>query len=290
MRITDVEEKLILEAVYLRYGYDFRDYSRTSLRRRLEQFMMRQNVADPIHMIRKLLDDREYFQLFFQSISVHTSELFRDPSFFRAFRERVVPFLKTYPSVNIWLAGVSTGEEFYSLAILLREEGLLERCQIYATDISPAALKSAEQGIYSIETLQSFAKNYTEAGGSRSPSDYYTADYGLARFDASLRNHAVFSAHNLVSDSVFVECQVVLCRNVLIYFNRQLQERVLRLFASSLSNLGFLGLGSKETLRFSRSNKFFLNLDEPQRWYQRSQQRLEPDEIRNLSINHGGTL
>jgi chemotaxis protein methyltransferase CheR len=197
------------------------------------------------------------------------SDLFRDPDHWRAFRERIVPFLATYPSLRIWVAGCSTGEEFYSLAILLREEGLLDRTTFYCTDIDPEALRSAEQGIYPIDRVARFTQNHRLSGGKGSLSTHYTAAYGSVAFDRSLRKRVVFSDHSLSTDSVFAEVHLVSCRNVLIYFERALQDRVVGLFGESLSRLGFLGLGSRETLRLVPSSARFRDVDGASRWYQR---------------------
>ena len=202
-------------------------------------------------------------------LTVQVSEMFRDPSYFRALRETVVPVLRTYPSLKIWVAGCSTGEEVYSLAILLREEGLLERTLIYATDINANALQKAEAGVYAIERVPSFTENHARSGGRGSLSEHYTAAYGRVVFDKSLRRHIVFSDHSLATDSVFAEVHLVSCRNVLIYFDRALQDRALGLFHEALCRKGFLGLGSKESLRFSSHAQTFDELVAPERIYQK---------------------
>ena len=202
-------------------------------------------------------------------LTVQVSELFRDPSFFRAVRELVVPHLKTYPSLKVWVAGCSAGEELYSLVILFREEGLEDRTLFYGTDISPEALKRAEAGVYELDRMSQFTENHRLAGGKSSLSDYYTAAYGSAVLDKSLRRRAVFSDHSLVSDQVFAEVQLVCCRNVLIYFDRELQDRAVGLFKDSLSRRGFLGLGAKESLRFSRHAEAFAEFDRSGRIYQK---------------------
>lgn len=203
-------------------------------------------------------------------LTIQVSEMFRDPAYFRALREQVIPHLKTYPSLKVWIAGCANGEEFYSLAILFREEGLEERTIFYCTDISPAALQKAEAGIYDLDRLAQFSENHKLAGGRASLSDYYTAAYGAAVFDKSLRKRAVFAEHNLASDSVFAEAQLISSRNVLIYFDRDLQDRALSLFGESLVRGGFLGLGSKETLRFSRYSGAFADFDDREKIYRRN--------------------
>ncbi|NUU02297.1 CheR family methyltransferase [Herbaspirillum robiniae] len=247
----DIEMQLLLDAIYLKYHCDFRGYAGSSLKRRLTTAMGRFGCATLSQLQDKVLHDPSVFPALMDYLTVQVSEMFRDPSYFRSLRETVVPLLRTYPSLKIWVAGCSGGEEVYSLAILLREEGLLERSLIYATDINQAALKKAEAGVYELERIAGFTSNHQKSGATTSLSDYYTAAYGAAVFDKSLRKHVVFSDHSLATDSVFAEMHLVSCRNVLIYFNRQLQERALGLFRDSLCRKGFLGLGSKESLRFS---------------------------------------
>ena len=217
----------------------------------------------------KVLNDPEVFPALMEYLTVQVSEMFRDPSYFRSLREKVVPLLRTYPSLKIWVAGCSAGEEVYSLAILLREEGLLERSLIYATDINPTALQKAEAGVYELDRIAGFTSNHQKSGARTSLSDYYTAAYGRAVFDKSLRQYIVFSDHSLATDSVFAEMHLVSCRNVLIYFNRQLQERALGLFRESLCRKGFLGLGSKESLRFSEHAAAFDDVVREDRIFQK---------------------
>jgi chemotaxis protein methyltransferase CheR len=246
--IIDIEIKLLLEGVYQVYGYDFREYSEASLRRRLMSWLSGSGLATLSLAQSHLLRDRALFDTLLQGITVNVSEMFRDPLFFKAIREQVVPHLKTYPFVKIWLAGCSTGEEAYSMAILLREEGLNGRFRIYATDINEEVIRKAGEGIYPLQELQHFTRNYQHAGGTVSFSDYYTAHYGHAILSPSLRDNIVFAAHNLAVDADFGEMNVILCRNVMIYFKQPLKERVLRLFDSSLVPGGFLCLGTKESL------------------------------------------
>ena len=247
----DIELRLLLEAVYQRYQHDFRHYSIASLRRRMRLALERFGCATLSELQGKVLRDPEVFAATLQYFTVQVSELFRDPPYFAALRSRVVPILGTHPFVKIWVAGCSTGEEAWSLAILLEEEGLLSRTLLYATDINPQALATAESGVYSLERMAQFSTSYLQAGGRRSLADYYTAAYGNAIFTRSLRSQMVFSEHSLATDSVFSEVELVSCRNVLIYFDRELQARSFRLFHEALSPRGFLGIGSRETPRFS---------------------------------------
>lgn len=255
--IDPVERHLFLEGVYIKYGYDFRQYAEASLDRRLRSLMDRTQSKSLIEVLKRVLDSKEEFREILPHLTINTTEFFRDPHFFRSLRETVFPVLKTYPRIVVWMAGCSTGEEVLSMAIALKEEGLLNKSTLHATDISPLVLKTAKGGIYELSSMQSFTKNYVAAGGRLSPSEYYTAEYGLARFDPSLLENAVFSEHNLVTDAPFIEAHLILCRNVLIYFNRELQDRAFNLFARSLIFRGFLGIGSKESLQFSNAAPYF---------------------------------
>lgn len=257
----DIETGLLLEAIYAKYQYDFRQYAPTSLRRRLAQAVERLGFATLSALQEQMLRDPAVFQGLLRFLTIHVSEMFRDPAFFLAVRRDVVPLLRTYPSLRLWVAGCSTGEEVYGLAILLREEGLLDRATIYASDISAEALGRAEAGIYDLERMPLFSDNYRAAGGRGSLADYYTAGYGAAVFDKTLRRNVVFTDHSLATDHVFAETQLVTCRNVLIYFNRELQDRALGLFADALCPMGFLGLGSRETIAFSRHADTFTTFD-----------------------------
>jgi chemotaxis protein methyltransferase CheR len=248
--LESLELDLLLEAVHRMYGYDFREYARTSLRRRVRAIMQGEKVATISALQERVLRSPETWERFLLGISVNVSAMFRDPGFFQAFRTRVVPLLRTYPFIRIWQAGCSMGEEAYSLAILLEEEGLYDRARIYATDINEGVLRRAREGIYPAELMQKYTQNYIQAGGSRAFSEYYTARYELAILRPSLARNIVFSQHNLVSDGPFNEFHVVLCRNVMIYFARPLQERTHALFIDSLVRFGILGLGARESLRF----------------------------------------
>ncbi|MDH2134004.1 protein-glutamate O-methyltransferase CheR [Sphingobium yanoikuyae] len=271
----ELELDLLLEAIFRHYHYDFRGYSRGSLHRRLARAQHLHGCDSLSQLQHLLLRDPAVFADLMGFLTIQVSEMFRDPAYFRALREQVVPHLKTYPSLKVWIAGCANGEEFYSLAILFREEGLEDRTIFYCTDISPAALEKAEAGIYAIDRLPQFSENHRLAGGKASLSDYYTAAYGAAVFDKTLRRRAVFAQHNLASDQVFGEVQLVSSRNVLIYFDRELQDRALGLFGESLVRGGFLGLGSKETLRFSRYSDGFADFDEGEKIYRRNLQDLK---------------
>ena len=271
----ELELDLLLEALWRHYHYDFRGYSRGSLHRRLARAQQRHGCESLSQLQHRLLRDPAVFADLMGFLTIQVSEMFRDPAYFRALRELVVPHLRTYPSLKIWIAGCANGEEFYSLAILFREEGLEDRTIFYCTDISPAALKKAEAGIYDLDRIAQFTENHRLAGGKQSLSDYYTAAYGAAVFDKTLRRRAVFAEHNLASDQVFAEVQLVSSRNVLIYFDRELQDRALGLFGGSLVRGGFLGLGSKETLRFSRYSAAFADFHEAEKIYRRNVKDLE---------------
>lgn len=246
----DIELRLLLEAIFQKYHYDFRGYAMASIKRRLSQARERMGCQSYSALQDRVLHDPETMPKLLSFLTVQVSEMFRDPSYFRAIREQVIPHLKTYPSLKVWIAGCSAGEEAYSLAILFREEGLESRTLFYATDINLQALEQARSGVYDLDRIALFTQNHRKSGGQSSLSDYYTAAYGRAMFDKELRNRIVFSDHSLVTDAVFAEVQLISCRNVLIYFDRPLQNRVLGLFNDSLSRRGFLGLGAKESLQF----------------------------------------
>ena len=265
----DIELHLLIDAIYLKYHYDFRRYAAASLKRRLTVAMNRFNCETFSELQNQVLHDPAMFPALLDFLTVPVSEMFRDPGYFRSLRETVIPFLRTYPSLKIWVAGCSSGEEVYSLAILLREEGLLPRSLIYATDINPRVLQTAAAGVYEVERIAGFTQSHRKSGGNSSLSDYYTAAYGRAVFDKSLKEHIVFSDHSLATDSVFAEVQLVSCRNVLIYFNRELQDRAVGLFRDALCRKGFLGIGSKESLRFSAHQDSFGELVREDRIYQK---------------------
>jgi chemotaxis protein methyltransferase CheR len=265
----DIELQLLVDAIYLKYHCDFRGYSTASLKRRLRAALVRFDCRTLSQLQDRVLHDATVFPALLDFLTVPVSEMFRDPSYFRALRETVVPLLKTYPSLKVWVAGCSTGEEVYSLAILLREEGLLTRTLIYATDINPRTLQKAEAGVYDLDRIAGFTENHRRSGARSSLSDYYTAAYDRAVFDKSLKRHIVFTDHSLATDSVFAEVQLVSCRNVLIYFNRELQDRAIGLFREALCRRGFLGIGSKESLRFSSHAGAFTELVRAERIFQK---------------------
>jgi chemotaxis protein methyltransferase CheR len=265
----DIELQLLIDAIYLKYHYDFRGYAEASLKRRLASAMLRIGCPTLSQLQDRVLREPAVFAAVLDFLTVPVSEMFRDPLFFRAIRENVVPLLRTYPSLKVWIAGCSTGEEVYSLAILLREEGLLDRTLIYATDINPQTLQKAESGVFELDRIAGFTDNHQRSGARCSLSDYYTAAYDRAVFDKTLKQNVVFSDHSLATDSVFAEVQLVLCRNVLIYFRRELQNRALSLFREALVRRGFLGIGSKESLRFSAHADAFDELVREHRIYQK---------------------
>ena len=269
-KTEDIEIRLLLEALYQRYHYDFRHYAQASVKRRLKQALEQLGFRSFSAMQDALLHDPAMLGVMLGYLTVQVSEMFRDPSYFRAIREKVTPHLRTYPSLKIWIAGCSSGEELYSLVILFREEGLEDRTIFYATDINQDALARAEAGVYDLDRLKLFTENHRKSGGKSSLSDYYTAAYGKASFDKSLRKQVVFSDHSLVTDAVFAEMHLISCRNVLIYFDRPLQDRAIGLFADSLTRKGFLGLGSKESLRFSGHAGAFTDWVSEEKIYQKS--------------------
>ncbi len=251
LETEQIEIRLLLEAIYLKYGYDFRDYMQAHIRRRVRHRLKDSGMSSISEMQHRVLTDPDFFGTLLLDFSINVTEIFRDPAFYGTIREEVVPMLKTYPFVKIWHAGCATGEEVYSMAILLREEEIYEKTQIYATDFNETVVRKARQGIYPIGQMKTYTKNYQRAGGRRSFAEYYTARYDAVIFDPALREQIIFADHNLVTDSVFGEMQMILCRNVLIYFNRDLQRRVFRLLYDSLVPGGFLCLGSKESLAYS---------------------------------------
>jgi chemotaxis protein methyltransferase CheR len=273
---AELEVRLLLEAIYDRYHYDFRAYAMASLKRRLAQACDSLGVATLSGLQERVLHDPESFSMLLQFLTVQVSDMFRDPEFFLALRKQVMPVLATWPSIKVWCAGCSTGEEAYSLAILLQEEGLLDRAIIYATDINGPSLRAAESGVYSLERLRGFTENHRRSGGTVSLSNYYHSNAsgagnarGAAIMDSALRRKITFSDHSLATDNVFSEMHLITCRNVLIYFDHALQERALRLFSDSLVRGGFLGLGSKESLRFTGAAEFFSEFAARERLYRR---------------------
>jgi chemotaxis protein methyltransferase CheR len=267
--LFELEMDLFLQAIYQRYRHDFRAYARPTLRRRLAQALTSFDCESISQLQHLVLRDEALFGRVLGYLTVQVSEVFRDPPFFDAVRTRVLPVLATYPSLKVWVAGCGTGEEVYSLAILLDEAKLLERTTIYATDVNATALRRAELGVYDIERAPEFSRSYQQAGGQRSLSDYFTAAYDKMAFDRRLREGVVFSDHSLATDNVFAEVHLVTCRNVLIYFDQSLKDRALGLFLASLVRRGFLGLGSKENLRSSLHRDSFTELDRENRLFER---------------------
>ena len=260
--VEDVEVRLLADGIFRVHGYDFRDYAQVSLRRRIRHLVREDRLSSISALQERVLHDPLAFQRFVELITVQVTSMFRDPKFYLLLRQKVFPLLRTYPLVRVWHAGCSTGEEVYSLAILLEEEGLYERCRIYATDMSSGALKRAEAGVFPLPAMRDSTANYRAAGGREGFARFYKAVGDRAVLEPSLRRNVVFAQHNLVTDQSFNEFNVVLCRNVLIYFNRPLQEHVHRLLYASLGRLGFLGLGARENLRFTPHEKQYQDIGE----------------------------
>jgi len=257
----DLEIVLLLEAIYKKYGYDFREYSAAHIKRRIMNRLTMSGLESISQMQAKVLNDGAFTSKLLQDLSITVTEMFRDPAFYKSLRENVMPVLKTYPFLKIWHAGCSTGEEAYSMAILLKEEGLYDRTTIYATDFNQHSLTTAKEGVFSTGVIKEYTANYQLSGGKEAFSDYYTAHYDYVIMNKSLKKNIVWANHNLVTDSVFAEVHMILCRNVLIYFGKDLQNKVQRLFHDSLVNGGILCLGSKESLRFSDLSEAYLELD-----------------------------
>ena len=267
--VENIEIELLLEAIYRRYGYDFRDYSRAHVKRRILHRLANSGLKSISEIQGQVLHNKDCFESLIRDLSINVTEMYRDPGFYKIVRDEVIPILRTYPYLKIWHAGCSTGEEVYSFAIMLKEEGLNNRTQIYATDINRDVLEVAKKGIYSIENIKNYTANYQKAGGRNSFSDYYIAKYNSVMVDPLLKQNIVFAEHNLVTDSVFAEVNMVVCRNVLIYFNRELQNKVLRLFDKSLVKGGFIGLGNKETLMFTDISSAYSVLSEREKVYKK---------------------
>jgi chemotaxis protein methyltransferase CheR len=261
MNFDNKKFKDLLESIRFVYGYDFTDYAEASVKRRIDHFMNTKKITALEKLGKMILQDEKLFEEFIQELSVTVTEMFRDPAFYKSLRENVLKRLATYPFIKVWIAGCATGEEIYSIAILLQEEGLLNRSVIYATDINQKSLQVAKDGVYAVENMKAYTANYQKAGGTKSFSEYYKAKYNSVIFDKSLKQNIVFAAHNLAVDKSFNEFQLIICRNVLIYFNQQLQSKVINLFHESLCPFGFLGLGNKESLLFSEARKHFEEID-----------------------------
>lgn len=263
--VKDDEIRSLTGSIYDRYGYDFSDYSKASFKRRIHKVMFKCRIASFAVLLDKLLEDELFFNAFLEEITVNVTDMFRDSEFYKVLRTEVIPQLSTYPFIRIWHAGCSTGEEVYSMAILLKEAGLLERSLIYATDINQNVLEKAASLKFPLEVMKGYRENYINSGGLFDFSDYYTVENATAMFHEEFRNRMVFSAHNLVLDRSFNEFNLILCRNVLIYFNRDLQNRVINLFSESLSSLGFLALGNKESIDFTSAINDFEMVDKQQK-------------------------
>ena len=259
--ISDSEVETILNDVFELYGYDFTNYSRASLKRRIIRLIAHDNLPSFAEFRFKLKEEKDYFQHFVEQITVNVTEMFRDVTFYKTLREEVLPVLATWPLIRIWHAGCSTGEEVYSMAILLHEANILSKSLLYATDINPSVLENVRTGIFPVSQMKQYSENYILSGGRKDFSSYYTAQYNAAKFDEFLGKKIVLATHNLVSDGSFNEFQLIICRNVMIYFDKPLQDRVLHLFYDSLETLGFLALGSKETLKFTDISQKFKQLD-----------------------------
>ncbi len=264
--LQDDDIETLLTDVFELYGYDFTDYSRASIRRRVNRLFILDRFLSFAEFRYRLRSDSSYLRRFIEQVTVNVTEMFRDPLFYKTLREEILPTLGTYPFIRIWHAGCSTGEEVYSMAILLKELGLYEKSLLYATDINPEVLEKAKKGIFPLLHMKQYSENYIASGGTREFSSYYAANYDKVIFNADLRKKMIFSTHNLVSDGSFNEFQLILCRNVLIYFDRNLQSRVFDLFSESLDSLGFLALGSKETIRFSNINPLFKQVNKEKIW------------------------
>lgn len=266
--IENIEVDLLVEAIYRRYGHDFRDYSKSHMRRRIKQLVSRKGIDFVSGLIPEILHDEAMFENLLYELSITVTQMFRDPSVFRRLRQEVIPLLRTFPFIRVWVAGCATGEEAYSLAILMKEEGLFDRTTIFATDFNDAALEKAKAGVFPIDIVRKYSENYLQAGGAGSFADYYHARYDCAAIAPWLRQHLVFANHNLATDRVFSEMHLVFCRNVLIYFNSELQNRVLGLLTESLVRGGFLCLGPNEDIMFSNVRDFYRRVDEAARIFQ----------------------
>nr|WP_256702308.1 protein-glutamate O-methyltransferase CheR [Paenibacillus sp. P32E] len=268
--LEQIEIELLLSGVHRLYGYDFRNYALPSLRRRIWHHVHTENVPSISALQEKVLHNRDCFERFVYSLSIPVTEMFRDPGLFLTFRQKVIPLLRTYPYIRIWHAGCSTGEEVYSMAILLHEEGLYDKARIYATDMNARSLQQAKEGVYEISKMKQYTKNYMEAGGTRAFSEYYTAKYNSVILQPYLRKNIIFAEHNLATDTSFNEFNVIFCRNVMIYFNDELRDHVHGLFHESLSRFGVLVLGSKESIHFTRFSDSYEPLDRVEKIYRKN--------------------
>lgn len=267
--LLTLELNLLLEGIFLKYGYDFRNYSKAHIRRRVLNRLGLSGLETISELQSKVLRDLDFFKDFLEDLSINVTEMFRDPEFYRSFRENIVPKLRTYTYFKVWHAGCATGEEVYSLAILLQEEGLLDRCQFYATDFNRKVLEIAKEGVYQKADMELYERNYQLSGGTGKLSDYYKSMYGSVMLNKDLSSRVVFADHNLVTDGVFAEVNLVMCRNVLIYFDKTLQDKVLSLLSESLVPTGYLCLGTKESLKFSKIENQFSILDDKQKIFKK---------------------
>lgn len=266
----DIELSLFIQAMEIKYGYDFKEYSRAHMKRRVKARLIKSNISNILELTHKVIYDEKFFKEVLLDFSINVTEMFRDPDFFKRVREMIFPVLESYPVVKIWHAGCSSGEEVYSMAIMLKEYGIYDRCQIYATDFNETILKRAKEGIYSLELMKEYTKNYISVGGLNSFSDYYIANYDNAIFESELKKNITFAEHNLVTDGKFGQMNLIICRNVLIYFDRSLQNRVNSLFSDSLLRGGYLCLGTKETLKYFDGYAEFTDIDEELKIYRKN--------------------
>jgi chemotaxis protein methyltransferase CheR len=267
--LESIELQLLLEGIFRHYGFDFREYAPASLKRRVWRRVYAEGERTIAGLLERVLHEPDAMERLLLDLSINVTSMFRDPSFYVAFREKVAPALHTYPFTRVWVAGCSTGEEVYSLAILLQEEGLYDRTRIYATDINETVLDRARAGVFPLDRMQEYTENYIRAGGTRSFSEYYLAKYEGALFERTLTENVVWAPHNLVQDRGFNSFNVILCRNVMIYFDRTLQARVHQLFHESLERFGILALGHKESIRFSGFEQYYEELDPQEKLYRK---------------------
>jgi len=269
--IRDSELDILLNEVFEAHGYDFTNYARASLKRRINRLMLLDQLPSFAELLYRLKSEQSYLSRFVEEVTVNVTEMFRDPSTYKHIREKVLPVLATHPFIRIWHAGCASGEEVYSMAILLEEANLLHKSLLYATDLNPSVIENIRKGIFPLQNMKQYSENYIASGGKRDFSDYYTAKYDWVRFDEKFKSKMIAATHNLVSDRSFNEFQLILCRNVLIYFDKELQERVFRLFDESLEKLGFLILGSKENIRFSSLSGRYVQLMEREKIWRKMQ-------------------
>jgi len=272
--LNDEDLKELLDAIYHQYGYDFSQYSPTFLQRRIVNFMTQNKLKTVNDLRSQLANNDQFFEELIPQIAINVTEMFRDPLFYRSIREKVIPRLATYPLIKVWIAGCATGEEVYSVAILLKEHGLLDRCLLYATDINQKSLETAQEGMYPVRNMKQYTENYIRSGGVNAFSEYYMAKYDFVLFDRALMNNTVFAPHNLVTDKAFNEFQLIICRNVLIYFDGDLQNKVVNLFYESLCHFGFLALGNKESLLFTDKKNHFEEIDKKEKIFRKKDNNL----------------